>query len=178
MATLAKYSLGPGSSNSASATLPAASTRARTATRTLPVIVESAFSGTSGKTWSSTSPPLEDDPELVSEAVAELFDESAADLVSVRRMAGEGEAAGGLEISFMAGCAAELFSVSRLAEVEFDFALRETSALEGRSSRSGATARALVFLGAGDEDSTPRLRNLGNAMMETTTKTPTATGMT
>ena len=52
----AKYLLGPGESSSAFETFPAASTCARTPTRTRPRIVARAFSETSGKTWSSTSP--------------------------------------------------------------------------------------------------------------------------
>src|SRR5215469_12949704 len=90
-AASAKNLLGPGFSNSAEDTLPAASTLARTATRTLPLIVASDVLGTSGKIWSSTSPFAEPAGELD----AALLAVSVAGFVSVRREAGDGAAAAG-----------------------------------------------------------------------------------
>ena len=81
----AKYLLGPGASSSAWETFLPGSTWTRTVTRTLPWIVPRAFSETSGKTWSRTSP-------CAGEA-AEDFGALADGNVSVRSAAGAGAAA-------------------------------------------------------------------------------------
>src|SRR6266481_7330234 len=81
----AKYLLGPGESSSAWETFPPGSTWTRTVTRTLPRMVLRAFSETSGKTWSRTSP-------CAGEA-AENFGALADGKVSVRSAAGAGAAA-------------------------------------------------------------------------------------
>jgi len=120
---------------------------------------------------------LELGPELGSESAADFAGASAGVFVSERREAGEGETAGGWEVSFTAGFAAAVFNESRLVE-EFDFALREASGLAGCSADSGATARAAEVVEPGEEDSTRLPRNLGNAMMAPTTTTATASGTT
>jgi len=58
-------------------------------------MVAIALPGTSGKTWSSTSPWLELGPELGPELVADFAGAFTEVFVSVRSAAGEGEAAGG-----------------------------------------------------------------------------------
>ena len=64
---------------------------------------------------------------------------------------------------------------SWLGDPEFGFA-REACALAGRSSDGGATARAVVLVEAEDSTCLPRI--LGSAMIEATTTSPTAIGMT
>ena len=78
----------------------------------------------------------------------------------------------------MAGFAGAAFNESRLAEDEFCFELREDSGLDGFSEDSGATACAVALVEAEEEGSIRRPRNLGNAMMEPTTTTATASGTT
>jgi len=107
----------------------------------------------------------------------ELAGVLVAALVSVRKEAGEGETAGGWEISFAAGFVAAVFNESRLAE-ELGFAFRETSELAGCSVDSRDAARAVVLGAAGVEDSTRLPRNLGSATIAPTTKTANPIAMT
>jgi hypothetical protein len=161
-------------------------------TRTLPEIVASALSGTSGRIWSSTSPFPELVPELADAlepeegAEAELFDASTEGFASARSTAGEGEAAGAWEISFAEGFTEapdfaesrdESRDESRLGDEAFDLADEPANESAGSSPDCGATRAAALVDGAA-EDSTRRPRILGNAMMDATTTSPTAMGMT
>src|ERR1700758_2071043 len=134
-------------------------------TRTLPEIVASALSGMSGRIWSSTSPF----PELVPELGLELE-----------------PAAGAWEMSLAEGFAgAAVFAISRdesrdasrLGEEAFGLALEPATESAGSSPDCGATRAGALVDGAA-EDSTRRPRILGNAMMDATTTSPTAIGMT
>src|SRR5207253_9850021 len=104
----------------------------------LPVIVASALSGTSGKICSSTSPW----PAVVPEWAAELLGASASVFASVRREAGEGEAAGGGEAAFAGGFAGAVFGEFLLAAGGPRFALRETPGFSACASGPGPTAAA------------------------------------
>src|SRR5690349_8077098 len=141
----------------------------------------------SGRIWSSTSPFPELaaglEPEVGAEA--ELFDASMEGFVSARNAAGEGEAAGAWEMSFAEGFAEaadfaesrdESRDASRLGDEAFGLAVEPGTESAGSSPDCGATRAAPVDGAA--EDSTRRPRILGNAMMDATTTSPTAMGMT
>ena len=150
-------------------------------------MVARALSETVGRTWSNTSPvPAALEPELAggAEAEAELFDASGEGFVSVRSVAGEGEAAGACEASL-----AEDFAVvvdesredsrdalrdgTRLGAPAVAFALDPAPAFTG----SSLATRDAAFVEE-EEEPTPRLRILGSAMTEPTTTSPTAMAMT